>query len=174
MSVMSGSDSPFGLVASAPIFTISAPLQIPTPQGKKQISSLSFQELGGINSEINVEQYVYVDSTGMVQHTKQMGLTKPPTVTLKRGVDNDLTLWYWHNMALQGATNARTSVYLEVYGGGISSIKAAGVKPLFTFTLVQAWCPKINFSSAKAGESFVTVDVTIACDQIQYGEGDSS
>lgn len=163
----------FGMVASAPIFTISAPgLQIPSPNGNLKIEGLSFQELGGINSEINVEQYIAVDNVGNVIHTKQMGLTKPPTITLKRGVDNDLTLWYWHSMALEGNPKARApSVALEVYGGGIPSINANGVKPLFVFTLTYAWCPKINFSSAKAGEGFVTVDVTIACDQILYGDG---
>jgi phage tail-like protein len=165
------SSTDFGLVASAPIFTISAPgLQIPTPNGNVKIEGLSFQELGGINSEINVEQYVSVDNQGNVLHTKQMGLTKPPTVTLKRGLDNDLTLWYWHYLALQGLPTARAkSVVLEMYGGGVNSIASA--KPLFVFSLTEAWCPKINFSSAKAGEGFVTVDITIACDQILYGDG---
>jgi phage tail-like protein len=166
----------FGTVASAPIFTISANgLQIPGPGGKTlKIEGLSFQELGGINSEINVEQYISVDNAGNVLHTKQMGLTKPPTVTLKRGVDNDLTLWYWHYMALAGNPAARApSLYLEMYGGGLPLI-GNSAKPLFAFTLTYAWCPKINFSSAKAGEGFVTVDVTIACDQILYGEGNGT
>lgn len=162
-------------VASAPVFVISAPgLQIPSPGGNLKLDNLSFQELGGINSEINIEQYVSV-SGGTILHTKQMGLTKPPTVTLKRGVDTDLTLWYWHYMALQGNPNARAqSVVLEMYGGGINSVgngSTGGPQPLFTFSLTEAWCPKINFSSAKAGEGFVTVDITIACDEILYGDG---
>jgi len=98
-------------VASAPIFVISAPnLQIVGGPQVLTLGRLSFQELGGINSEINVEQYVSVDSTGTVNHSKQMGLTKPPTVTLKRGVDTNLALWYWHNMALMGLPTARTNV----------------------------------------------------------------
>lgn len=156
-------------VASAPIFVISAPsLHITGGPHGLAISKLSFQELAGINSEINIEQYVSVDSSGKVSHTKQMGLTKPPTVTLKRGLDNNLALWYWHNMALLGLPHARTDVTLEMFGGGVPSIGDA--KPIFTYTLVSAWCAKINIAGAKAGEGFVTEDVTIACDQIVYGD----
>lgn len=157
-----------GLIASAPIFLISAP-NLTVVGGPKplKIDQLSFQELGGINSEINVEQYVSVVG-GAVLHTKQMGLTKPPTVTLKRGIDTNLALWYWHNMALQGLPNSRADVTLEMYGGGAPVI--ATIKPMFTYTLTNAWCAKINISGAKAGEGFVTEDVTIACDQILYGD----
>jgi phage tail-like protein len=161
---------PFAPVASAPVFVITAPnLQIVGGPRPLSLHRLAFAELGGINSEINVEQYVSVDSTGMVNHTKQMGLTKPPTVTLKRGVDTNLSLWYWHNMALMGLPTARTNVTLEMYGGGTPSI--IDTKPMFTYTLLSAWCAKINIAGAKAGEGFVTEDVMIACDQIVYGDG---
>ncbi len=167
---MTQSNLEFTPIASAPIFVISAPaLQITGGPPGLSISNLAFQELGGINSEINIEQYVSVDSTGYVSHTKQMGLTKPPTVTLKRGIDTNLALWYWHNMALLGLPTARTNVTLEMYGGGVPSI--SNVKPLFTYTLLAAWCAKINIAGARAGEGFVTEDIMIACDQIVQGDG---
>ncbi len=167
---MSQSSPEFTPIASAPIFVISAPtLQITGGPPGLSIKNLAFQELGGINSEINVEQYVSVDPTGYVNHTKQMGLVKPPTVTLKRGIDTNLALWYWHNMALLGMPNARANVTLEMYGGGLPSISAG--KPMFTYTLGWAWCAKINIAGAKAGEGFVTEDVTIACDFITAGDG---
>jgi phage tail-like protein len=160
----------FAPVASAPVFVISAPnLQIVGGPPGLSLGRLSFAELGGINSEISVEQYVSVDQTGTVNHSKQMGLTKPPTVTLKRGVDSNLALWYWHNMALNGLPAARTNVTLEMYGGGTPSIIDA--EPLFTYTLLSAWCAKVNIAGAKAGEGFVTEDVLIACDQIVCGDG---
>lgn len=160
----------FAPVASAPVFVISAPslLIVGGPDGLS-LDRLSFAELGGINSEINIEQYVSVDSAGMVNHTKQMGLTRPPTVTLKRGVDSNLALWYWHNMAVMGLPTARTNVTLEMYGGGNPTI--ADARPMFTYTLLSAWCAKINIAGARAGEGFVTEDVMIACDQIVYGDG---
>jgi phage tail-like protein len=160
----------FAPVASAPVFLISAPnLLISGGPPGLSISNMSFAELGGINSEISIEQYVSADTMGSVNHTKQMGLTRPPTVTLKRGIDTNLALWYWHNMALMGLPTARTNVTLEMYGGGIPTIASA--KPLFTYTLLSAWCAKINISGARAGEGFVTEDVMIACDQIVYGDG---
>lgn len=166
---MTQSSLEFMPIASAPIFVISAPtLQIVGAPKPLTIKNLAFQELGGVNSEINIEQYVAVDSTGYVNHTKQMGLTKPPTVTLKRGIDSNMALWYWHNMALQGLPNARANVTLEMYGGGIPSISDA--QPMFVYTLWSAWCAKINIAGARAGEGIVTEDVTIACDFIQAGD----
>jgi phage tail-like protein len=160
----------FSSIASAPVFLISAPgLQIPAGARTLSFKNLAFQELNGINSEIQPEQYISAGPNGLT-HSKQMGLVKPPSVTLKRGVDSDLALWYWHNMALQGLPNARTSVTLEMFGGGIPVI-GDQTEPLFTYTLVAAWCSKINISGAKAGEGFVTEDVTIVCDLIVAGDG---
>ncbi len=162
----------FASVASAPVFVVSAPnLQISGPGFPPGLSvrNLSFQELGGINSEISIEQYVSVDGTGAVNHTKQFGITKPPSVTLKRGLDSNLALWYWHQMALRGMPAARSDVTLEMFGGGLPSI--ANAKPMTTMTLQNAWCARINIASARAGEGVVTEDVVIACDAIVLGDG---
>lgn len=146
----------FQSVASAPIFVITAP--------GANITKLSFQELSGINSEINIEQYVSVDPLGNVNHTKQMGLTKPPSVTLRKGLDSAKDLWNWHKKALTGDPTARSDVSLDIYGGGTASAKDA--PRMAGFTLTNAWCAKITVSGAKAGEGMVTEEVTIACDQI--------
>ena len=162
----------FSSIASAPIFVVSAPnLQITGPgfPPKLSIRSLAFQELSSINSEINIEQYIAVDSNGVVNHTKQFGVTKPPSVQLKRGLDSNLSLWYWHQMALLGLPKSRSDVTLEMFGGGLPSIARA--TPMTTMTLQNAWCAKINIASAKAGEGVVTEDVVIACDAIVLGDG---
>lgn len=160
---------PFTTVASAPIFVVSSNIQI---TGGYKLQGIAFQELGGINSEINIEQYVSVDPTGFVNHTKQFGLTRPPSVTLKRGLDNSLTLWAWHQMALNGDPAARAQyLSLDIFGGGLANIQKQ--TPLMTYTLVNAWCAKINISSAKAGEGVITEDVVIACDAISQGDGGS-
>lgn len=162
------SSQPFSTIASSPIFVVSSNVQIP---GGLKLDKIAFQELGGINSEINIEQYIAADPGGYLNHTKQFGLVKPPTITLKRGLDNSLALWAWHQMAVAGKPEARAPwLHLEIYGGGLANIQSQ--KPLMTYTLLNAWCAKINISSAKAGEGFLTEDVTIACDQITQGEGD--
>jgi hypothetical protein len=74
-------------------------------------------------------------------------------------------------MAVQGSLRARAQyLSLDIYGGGLPSIRDGG--PLMSYTLVNAWCAKINISSAKAGEGVMTEDVTIACDAILPGDGD--
>ena len=156
----------FSTIASAPIFVVSSDIQI---TGGFKLQNIAFQELGGINSEISIEQYIAADPIG-ISHSKQFGLVKPPTVTLKRGLDNSLALWAWHQMAVSGDPAARASyLSLDIYGGGLAKIRDQ--LPVMSYTLVNAWCAKINISSAKAGEGFLTEDVTIACDAITQGDG---
>ena len=153
-------------IASAPIFVVSSDIQIP---GGFKLQQIAFQELGGINSEVGIEPYIASDPAG-ISHTKQFGLVKPPTVTLKRGLDESLALWAWHQMAVAGNPAARAPyVSLDIYGGGLAKIRDQ--PPLMSYTLVNAWCAKINISSAKAGEGFLTEDVVIACDAITQGDG---
>jgi phage tail-like protein len=164
---MSKAQHNFSTVASAPIFVITSNVQI----GGDHLQDIAFQELAGINSEIGIEQYVSVDPGGFINHTKQFGLTRPPTVTLKRGMDSSLVLWNWHQMALSGDPRARAPwLGLDVFGGGLSAKNDQN--PLMSYTLVNAWCAKINISSARAGEGVVTEDITIACDMITQGDGD--
>lgn len=157
----------FSTIASAPIFVVSSDIQI---TGGYKLQNIAFQELGGINSEVSIESYIAADPTGLINHTKQFGLVKPPTVTLKRGLDNTLVLWAWHQMAVSGNPGARAAyLSLDIFGGGLAKIRDQ--RPVMSYTLVNAWCAKINISSAKAGEGFLTEDVTIACDMITQGDG---
>ncbi|MEU9129897.1 phage tail protein [Kitasatospora sp. NPDC048540] len=155
------------VVASAPIFVVSSNIQI---TGGHRLQNIAFQELAGISSEIGIEQYVSADPTGFINHSKLFGLTKPPTVTLKRGLDDSLALWAWHQMALSGKPTARAPyLSLDIFVG--ASAGTQDRKPLMSYTLVNAWCAKINISSARAGEGVVTQDVVIACDMIAQGDG---
>lgn len=160
------SERQFQTIATAPIFVVSSNIQI---TGGYKLQNIAFQELGGINSEIGIEQYISADAAGFVNHTKQFGVTKPPTVTLKRGLDNSMVLWAWHQMAMSGDPAARAQyLSLDIYGGGLQNIQQQ--QPSMSYTLVNAWCAKINISSAKAGEGIMTEDVTIACDMIFQGD----
>ncbi|MFI9274120.1 phage tail protein [Kitasatospora sp. NPDC052896] len=164
---MSPKPQRFSTIASAPIIVITSDIQI----NGHHLQDIAFQELAGINSEIGIEQYVSVEPGGFINHSKQFGLTRPPTVTLKRGSDESLVLWGWHQMALQGDPRARAPwLGLDIYGGGLAA--KADQPPLIKYTLINAWCAKINVSSARAGEGFVTEDIVIACDVISQGDGD--
>lgn len=148
-------------IASAPIFVVSSDIQI---TGGFKLQHIAFQELAGINSEVGIEPYITSSGTG-INHSKHFGQVKPPTVTLKRGLDDSLALWAWHQMAVRGDPRARAPhVSLDIYQAGIT--KTREQQPLMSYTLHNAWCAKINISSAKAGEGFLAEDVVIACDMI--------
>jgi phage tail-like protein len=119
-----------------------------------------FTELGGISSEVEVVEYLSTDSvTGAVSHTKQYGKTKPPTVTLKRGVDGDASLWAWHQMVLAGDPTAKMSCTLELIG--------VDGKPKVSYWLASAWPAKLEVGGIKAGASELVIEtVTFTCESI--------
>jgi phage tail-like protein len=120
-----------------------------------------FTELGGISSEVEIVEYLATDSvSGAVSHTKQYGKTKPPTITLKRGVDGDASLWAWHQMVLAGDPMAKMSCTLELIG--------VDGKPKVTYWLSGAWPAKLDISGIKAGATEVVVEtVTFTCEEIK-------
>lgn len=123
--------------------------------------TLAFSELSNITSEVDPAEY-YHSSTNGVTLAKQFGKTKPATVTLKRGMDDDASLWTWHQGVLDGDPNARsTSCSLVMYDTQ-QHAKAQ-------YYLYNAWPGKLAVDGLKAGASDVVyTTVTLICDQIVY------
>jgi phage tail-like protein len=120
----------------------------------------SFSELSGINSEVEPSEYISVDINGNVLHTKQFGKTKPPTVTLKRGVDSSSQMWTWHELALMGSPSARKSATLKLQDAAGNTFQ--------TYQLEGAWLSKLEIGGLRAGDSAVVVEtVQIVCDRIE-------
>jgi phage tail-like protein len=120
----------------------------------------AFSELSGINSEVEASEYISADPNGNIVHTKQYGKTKPPTVTLKRGVDNNSQMWTWHEGALKGDPAARRSATLI--------LQDAQGKNFQKYLLWSAWCSKLEIGGLRAGDTAVVVEtVTIVCDSIE-------
>lgn len=127
-------------------------------------SVATFSELSGINSEVEPAEYMYCDKGGKFFHTKQFGKVKPPTITLKRGMDDDHKLWAWHQAAVQGLPSARTTCQLQMY-------LADGKTVVQTYTLENAWITKLEVNGVGAGKSdVITMTVTLTCDEI-IGDG---
>lgn len=119
----------------------------------------SFSELSGINSEVEPAEYMYCDKNGAFFHTKQFGKTKPPTITLKRGMDDNNKLWAWHQAAVGGLPTARTTCQLQLFD--------ASGKPVTTYTLENAWVTKLEIAGVGAGKSdVIMMTVTLTCDYI--------
>jgi len=120
----------------------------------------SFSELNGITSEVEASEYISVDPQGKIVHTKQYGKTKPPTVTLKRGVDSSAQMWAWHEGALAGDPTARKSATLKLQDAQGNTFQA--------YQLEGAWVSKLEIGGLKAGDSAVVVEtVQIVCDYIE-------
>lgn len=126
------------------------------------ITDISFNELTGITSEVEVSEYFSSGKMG-VALSKQFGKTKPATVTLKRGVDQNLKLWEWHQQVLAGDPSARKSVTLSLLDS-TGVIKQA-------YNLLNAWPSKMEIGGMKADKSEAAVaTVVLTCEQIDVTE----
>ena len=131
------------------------------------IPATPISELKNISSMVEPVQYIYADAkTGEPQHTKQYGMTKPPSVTFVTGLDPNtmMNLFAWHEEALKGNPSARqdTTITLSDNGGTFKLV----------YLLEAAWCAKVDIGGAKAGATEqITVTVTLECDKISCSKG---
>jgi phage tail-like protein len=120
----------------------------------------SFSELQGITS--SVQPVDYLSSTDKeVVFRKLPGRLDPPTVVLKRGKDNSMELWSWHEAVRFGKMDvARKSCSLVMYN--------SDGKPTARYHMENAWPSKLEISGMKAGANEVLMEtVTLVCEFIQ-------
>lgn len=153
LSRVSMASSNTSTLVSAARFVISA----------DRMSEIAFSELSGITSEVEVSEYLSSNKMGVTM-SKQFGKTKPATVVLKRGVDQDMALWTWHQMVLAGDPLARCTCSLHL-------LDIAGVIKQ-TYELLNAWPSKLEIGGMKAGDSAAAIaTVTLTCEQIDIKPG---
>lgn len=122
----------------------------------------TFSDLSGINSEVEPAEYMAVGKNGTFTHSKLFGKTKPPTVTLKRGLDTNNAMWAWHQLALAGAPTARKTCQLQM-----CAADGKPTSPPQTYILENAWVQKLEIAGMSAGKSEVVMEtVTLTCDYI--------
>jgi phage tail-like protein len=120
----------------------------------------SFSELIGISTE--VEPVELLESTEKEVMLKKLpGKKKPPTLTLKRGKNQSMELWLWHEAVLMGdIVAARKSCSLVMY--------STDGTPVARYHLEMAWPSKLEVGGLKAGASEVLYEtVTLVCEHIQ-------
>jgi phage tail-like protein len=136
------------------------------PTGGKSPQTWSFQEMANISMEVEQHEFIYCDSLGAINHTKQFGKTAPPKVTLKKPMDLDRSLWAWHLSVQAGNDLAKMDVALQLWSAGSPDIAPVG-KPDFQWNLQRAWPSKMDVSGMKAGSTDTGVlTVTFACELI--------
>jgi phage tail-like protein len=120
----------------------------------------TFSELQGITTSVEVVDFIESSDKEVVMK-KLPGKRTPPTVMLKRGKNDSMELWAWHEAVLQGnMAAARRSCSLVMYN--------VDGKPVARYHLEDAWPAKIEIGALKAGASEVLMEsVTLTCTHIQ-------
>src|SRR3712207_6533250 len=124
----------------------------------------SFSELQGITTE--VEPVAFMESTDKEIVYKQLpGRATPGKIVLKRGKNQSMELWAWHEAVLLGnivAARKSCSLIMYNYDGA----------PVARYHLENAWPAKLEVGGLKAGASEVLMEtVTIVCERIQRVTG---
>jgi phage tail-like protein len=120
----------------------------------------SFSELQGITTQVDVVDWIESSDKEILMR-KLPGKRTPPTVQLKRGKNNSMELWTWHESVLMGdMAAARKSCSLVMYD--------SQGKPVARYHMEHAWPSKIEIGGLKAGSSEVLMEsVTLVCEHIQ-------
>jgi phage tail-like protein len=120
-----------------------------------------FSELTGIVTEIEVIDFTENTQSQQGIVRKLPGKRKPPTITLKRGKDNSMEMWAWHEAAMHGnigAARKSGSVVMYGYDG----------KPVARYHFHHGWPAKISVGGLKAGANEVLMEeVTIVCEWLE-------
>jgi phage tail-like protein len=123
---------------------------------------INFAELVGISSEVENAEYMAAGTTGAI-FSRHFGRAKPPTATLKRGLDQNGQLWLWHQMARGQLSAAYKNADLKLYGPGDDLNSPARL----TYTLFNAWPSRVEVSGVKAGATEIVYQtVTLMCDDV--------
>lgn len=112
-------------------------------------TSVSFQEVDGLDSETQVIEYRHGNSP-VFYPIKMPGLGKVGNVTLRKGIFvNDATFWTWYN-EIKLNTIARRTVTIALLDETAT--------PKMTWTLNNAWPTKITGTDLKSEGNEVAVE----------------
>ncbi len=114
-----------------------------------QDSTVSFQEVSGLDTETQPIEYRHGDSP-QFSTIKMPGIAKSGNVTLKKGIFvNDNNFWKWYD-AIKMNTIKRETVTIQLLD--------EAAKPTMTWTLSNAWPTKITGTDMKSDANEVAVE----------------
>jgi phage tail-like protein len=110
-----------------------------------------FKEATGFDSESEVSEIKRSLPNGRTEVVKAVGNTKWGDIELKRGVDQDKTLWNWRKLVIAGKLDAArkdcTITMLDFEG-----------QPVVTYSIINAWPKKYTGVGLKADSNEVAVE----------------
>jgi phage tail-like protein len=112
------------------------------------ISSSSFREVSGLDSEADVIEYREGGDT-LTSSRKLPGRVKYSNVTLERGLTTDRALWDWWQTVVDGNVQRR--------GVAITLLDDAG-QAVLRWRLREAWIAKVEFSDLDAESNEVAIE----------------
>jgi phage tail-like protein len=114
-----------------------------------------FADLGAITSELELPE-IQKEPGG-----KKLPRRIPPTVTLSRGMNQDLSIFAWHQVVVEGQfLAARKNCSLIMY--------SASGTPVARYYLKGAWPSKVGISALKSGANEILIEtVTLVAENIQ-------
>jgi phage tail-like protein len=115
-----------------------------------------WKEATGFESETDVVETKRTKPNGRSDTARTLGATKWGDIELKRGVDQDKTLWNWRKMVIDGklkdARKDLTITMLDFEG-----------QPVVTYSIINAWPKKYTGVSLTADSNEVAVEsITLA------------
>jgi phage tail-like protein len=118
-------------------------------------------EIAAFSTLVGIVSGVEPDDIAGALLKKLPGKRNPPTVTLRRGLTDDMQLSALHESAHDSrASSVKRSASLTMFN-------TAG-EPVARYQLEHAWVPKIEIAPLKAGSNEVLMEtVTLACDHLQ-------
>lgn len=123
-------------------------------------AGLGFQELAGVRSGVEQQDYWYSSRLGNTLN-RQFGRATPCSLSLKRGLDEQgfLQLFGWHTMARLNNPLAKVPT--------LFTIMSASGSTAISCLLENAWCSDLEIDPAQAGATAtLMIKAVIQCDSI--------
>lgn len=115
-----------------------------------------FKEATGFDSESEVSEIKRSLPNGRTDVVKAAGNSKWSDIELKRGVDQDKSLWNWRKLVIAGKLDAArkdcTITMLDYEG-----------QPVVTYSIINAWPKKYTGVGLKADSNEVAVEGITLC-----------
>ena len=119
-------------------------------------AAVFFKEATGFDSESEVSETKRSLPNGRTDVIKVMGNTKWSDIELKRGVDQDKTLWNWRKLIIDGKLkDARKDCT-------VTMLDSAG-KSVVTYSIINAWPMKYTGVGLKADSNEVAIESITLC-----------
>jgi phage tail-like protein len=115
-----------------------------------------FREISGLDNESDVVEHKFVNEQGQQTVRKVVGATKWSNLSLKRGVDEDSTLWNWRRQVIEGDIDgARTDGQIQLldYKGQVIS----------TYKFLQGWPIKYSGGTLSATSNEAALEEIQIC-----------